>query len=464
MTHYSNEQTRESVDNQNEQGGPEKIENAHLTTENRETQHAADSQAVEHANDSQEEVTELELVASENLDSDNPDFSDDCKSFEDNGLYTIGCRVCQDDGTKVSVVICKKDAELFCNLTDYANFENKPDLIRLVFNGEEARRVSRFLTEVLGVEVFFRHLNTDESIEAVAKLVERLLTNGAVVWPIDDKKDTNNLLTFGIEGRYSSSIQKEQIEDADDELLNGYDKLIEVTPIVGLDAVSTDTLFAEGSKSKRIFEICKAKLPPERLPITIRGTTLARPVLTDANGHLISGLSDSILADENDLYVSSYPVEEEFDDEKLAFCLIAEARQMGKLPNDITKECMKVMYENLNPNTGKRQSKAGEVLNIAEHWSKYTGCSVHTGERELATTRVAEGINQRKKPEEASPEDTQAIEHAVNRIILQVAGELERFSDKTIYLQNRLRSRIKERVPKLCKVLKSSSKKSKERK
>lgn len=464
MTHFSNEQSTETANNQHEQGGLEKTENAHLVSENMDSPHPAESLAADVTDVRPDKVAELELTVSENLDSDNPDFSEDCQSFEEGGLYTIGCRVCQADGTKVSVVISKKDAESFCNLTDDANFNNKPELIRFVFNAEEARRVSRFLASVLGVEVFFRSLNADESIDAVAKLVERLLKEGAIVWPIDDSKDTDNLLSFNIEGQYSSSVQKEQIDDADDEFLNKYERFIEVTPTVKLDTVSTDTLFAEGSKSKRIFEILKAKLSPEKLLITVKGTTLARPVLTSANGHLISGLLDSMLADEKNLYVLSYPVEEEFDDEKVAFCLIAEARQMGKLPDDITEECMKVMYENLKPNTGKRQSKAGEVLNIAEHWSRYTGCSVPTGEREVTKARVAQGISQKKTPEGASPEDTQEIEHAVNRIILQVAGEMERFSDKTVYLQNRLRSRIKLRVAKLCKALKTSSKKSKERK
>lgn len=257
------------------------------------------------------------------------------------------------------------------------------------------------------------------------------------------------MLNFEIEGVYDEYIREEQTQAADDQVITGEDRLITVTPTVKLDIVSTGTLFKEGSKSQKIFEILKANIPESEIEFISREGCIARPIVTDANGHYVAGIADCLRADKNDRYVSSFPVEEEFEDDRQAFFLIAEARGIAKLSPAAIKQSMLVMYEDISPRTAGKRSGDGEsggISNLALHWSKFTHCSIDVGEREVSATRKSEGLGQEKTYSSAS-RGYSSCRRCCRQIQEAIRSELDQFSTWELYLQDRLRRRISSALP-----------------
>lgn len=96
-----------------------------------------------------QESAEGQLVESaEKIDS-NLRTSEVCETgLDESKKYLIACRIGSDDADETSVVIRKKRVESYCDLSDDASYDDKPEIIQFVFTENELQRVGRFLSQL----------------------------------------------------------------------------------------------------------------------------------------------------------------------------------------------------------------------------------------------------------------------------------------------------------------------------
>lgn len=326
------------------------------------------------------------------------------------------------------------------------------------FDEMDAHRVDRFLDKNLQLEVEIVPIDSDELADCVREEIEQILNSTPAVISVPMEPGMLYPLDYDIEGMYLGSIRDAELEglavETEEEEVRSFD----VFPSVELPQVKPGIFFEEGSKTDQVLQILKPYLPERKVEFIIGGQAMARPVLVDEDGRLLAGIADCLHADSLNIDVQTYSVKinQQVSDRDRAYILLDDVSSVVNLSEQILAQIMVILCDDLKPQTGKCRSDSSALM-PDEEMAEKTGISPHKTERAATLARKMKGESQTKNFGSIPPSKAEQINARVDVAAKLIQRILDRF-DKTeaeLFVRNRLRSELQQRMSVLCTAVKA---------
>lgn len=329
-----------------------------------------------------------------------------------------------------------------------------------IFSGNEAARLLHFIKTEYGVQPEVFKIKGKKDLVKHAVLLKKILKGNPGIWQIPGDATIYSVFDQEIEGVYAGHLRQALLQQADEEAIESVAKIIRVTPVMKLEAVTPERLLGTSPKFGKIWQVLKDNIPEHRLDFIVNSSVLARPPLTDGANKLLSGVADCLRAEALGVEVSCFPVQEKIEESERLRAFVQDIMTVARIPSAALGEIVRIYYEDLQCNTGRARGAVKDV-NLARRASKELGISENQAERYLAIARQSQGLKQKKTYASAPAAKTRNIEDAVEKCEAFIQETLDKFASETTFLQNRLRGRIKKTLSALCKKLKEKKGKSK---
>lgn len=327
------------------------------------------------------------------------------------------------------------------------------DIEAFQFDELEARRVARFLDKNFHIETEAVFIEPEETAQSLLGEIEEIINSNPGIIEPELTEGMIYALDYEIEGVYSGSVRDAQFEALAVASPEVKARSFDVLPSIELSQVEPGSFFEEGSKADQVWQILRPYVTERRAEYTIRGQTLARPVLIDEAGGLIAGIADCLQADSLNLNVQTYAIRfnQEVSDRDRAYMLVADAESIVNLPPKALAEVMIILHDNLDAQTGIRRGD-GDPLTPDKEMSNRTGISKHKTERASTLARKMKGISQQKDIGSIPPSKAEQINERVSVAAKLIQRILDRFdnAETELHVRNRLRSELQQRLSVLC--------------
>lgn len=324
---------------------------------------------------------------------------------------------------------------------------------------DEARRVRRFLDKNCQIDAEIVELDSDVTAACIRGDIDYILHNVPAMISVPVEEGMVYPLDYEIEGVYAGSIRDGELEALAVKNNDGEPISFDVVPAVELPQVEPGSFFEQGSKTDQVWQLLKPYVKERKVEFVIGGQTLARPILTDEDGNPLVGIAECLHADALNLNVQTYAVRfnQEVSDRDRAYILLADVASLAKLPTKVLAKIMLILFDDLKPKTGKRRGD-DSPMTPDEEMSERTGLSPHKTERASTLARKMEGVSQDKNLGSIPENKAEQISARVDKVARLIQRILERFDreETELFVRNRMRSELEQRLSVLCKNLKPS--------